>query len=174
MKPTAPLSIYVVDDDKLFTTSLTGEVKKMFKKETNVQSFSTGEECLKHFEQPPNIMILDYFLNSSYPEAMNGLEVLKKVMAVSPDTKVIMLSSQDKIEIAVNLIKYGAYDYIIKNDRIFLRTKMVVNNAAHSISVSEELKSVKLMTRMVSAIVGGVIVICIMIQLFFPTLFTKG
>ncbi len=174
MKTSEPLSIYLVDDDQLFITSLKDQVKKMFKFETNIQTFSTGEECLKNFQNPPNVIILDYFLNGDNPNAMNGLNVLKKIMQISPDTKVIMLSAQDKIEVAVNLIKYGAYDYIIKNDQVFLRTKLVVANAATAITVAKDFKDYKFMVKVVIGIIAAVIVACIVIQLFYPHLFMKG
>lgn len=174
MKSSESLSIFLVDDDQLFTTTLKDQVSKMFKFKTTIQTFSTGEECLKHFDKAPNIVILDYFLNSNSINAMNGLEVLKKILIKSPETKVIMLSGQDKMEIAVNLIKYGAHDYIIKNENVFLRTKLVIMNAANAISVSKELKSYKFAVRVAVGIITGVILGCIGVQLFFPNIFMKG
>src|ERR1051326_711509 len=107
MKRSKPLKVFLVDDDKVFSTALSYQLEKMFKSGTMVRSFSTGEECLTQLEHTrPNILILDYFLNSSYPDAMNGLQVLDKVIKVSPETKVIMLSAQDKMEVAVDTIKH--------------------------------------------------------------------
>lgn len=173
MKNTNALSVYVVDDDQLFTTSLQEQVKKIPGINTVVRTFSTGEECLKQFKNPPNIMVLDYFLNSSYPEAMNGMQVLKVVKQVSPDTKVVMLSAQDKMEIAVDLIKHGAYDYVIKNDKVFLKTKFALMNAANAITTAHEFKQYKIMVRMVTGVIIGIITTCIMIQVFYPSLFTR-
>ena len=59
----------------------------------------------------PKVIFLDYQLGD-----VNGLEILKKIKAVNPDTFVFFMSGQDKIEIAVNALKFGAIDYIIKND----------------------------------------------------------
>jgi|ERR1017187_3772263 DNA-binding NtrC family response regulator len=171
MKTSEPLSIYLVDDDQLFITSLKDQVKKMFKFETNIQTFSTGEECLKNLKNPPDIIILDYFLNSNSPNAMDGLKVLKKIMELNPETKVIMLSAQDKMEVAVNLIKFGAYDYVIKNDNVFNRLKLVISNAANSIKVAKELKNYKLMGKIAVGFFAGMIIICSIVQLFFPEVF---
>lgn len=172
MKISEPLSIFLVDDDQLFITALKDQVKKMFKFETNIQTFLTGEECLKSFKSPPKIVILDYFLNSNYQYAMNGLQVLKKIKDVSPETKVIMLSAQDKMEIAVKLIKLGAYDYIIKNDQVFLRTKFVLSNAANTISVAKEFKNYKLMVKIVLGTIATIIIACVVIQILAPTFFS--
>ena len=174
MQTSEPLTIFLVDDDPLFITSLKDQIKKMFKSETVIQTFSTGEECLQNLDKHPDIIILDYFLNSTIPDAMNGLRVLKKIIQLKPETKVIMLSGQENMEIAVNLIKYGAYDYIIKNDNVFLRTKLIVNNAASGIQVSKELKKTKLMIRIVTGIIIAVIVVIIVIQIFYPALFLRG
>ena len=173
MKTSEPLSIFLVEDDQLFIVSLKDQVKKMFKSETNIRTFSTGEECLKNFEHPPDIIILDYFLNSNSPTAMDGLKVLKRIIEISPQTKVIMLSSQDKMEVAVNLIKYGAYEYVIKNENVFNRIKLVVGNAANAIKVAKELKNYKLMAKIAVGIFAGMIIICSIVQLFFPEVFIK-
>ena len=173
MKTSKPLSIFIVDDDELFITSLKDQVKKMFKFEVNIKTFSTGEGCLNNFQNPPDIIILDYFLNSNYPDAMNGLKVLKKIMEISPETKVIMLSAQDKMEVAVNLIKFGAYDYIIKDDRLFVRIKLVVGNAVNAVKVAKELKSYKLMGKIAMAVFAVMIVTCIIVQMCCPDIFMK-
>ena len=146
----------------------------MFKPETTIRSFSSGEECLKSVENQPDIIILDYFLNGNDPNAMNGLQVLKKIKNISSDTKVIMLSAQDKMEIAVNLIKFGAYDYIIKNNNVFLRTKLVVSNAVNAISIAKELKNSKLMIKLVTGIIVGIVITVIALNLFYPALFMMG
>ena len=173
MNNSQPLTVFLVDDDPLFTTALKDQVKKTFPSQTNIKTFLTGEECLQNLLPPPNIIILDYFLNSNFPNAMDGLRVLKRVMEISPETKVIILSSQDKMEVAVNMIKYGAYDYIIKNDNVFLRIKLVLSNAANSIAVAKELKSYKMIMRTAMGIIIAIVAICILIQIFFPRVFLR-
>jgi len=170
MRTTGNLSVFLVDDDKLFTTSLSYELKEMFKQKISIQTFATGEECMKHYEHPPDIIILDYFLNSRYPDAMNGLQVLMRIMQVNPGAKVIMLSGQDKIEVAVDAIKNGAYDYIVKNDNVFLRLKFAILNAAESIAVTRNLRNYKLWTRIVILILLLTLA-CAAIQHYFPSSF---
>jgi two-component system, OmpR family, response regulator len=64
MKNSTELSVFLVDDDKMFLTSLAHQLKTMFKSKTKIQAFTTGEECLKHLNENPDIIILDYYLNS--------------------------------------------------------------------------------------------------------------
>ncbi|MCW3070400.1 MAG: response regulator receiver protein [Bacteroidetes bacterium] len=174
MKHSADTPLILVDDDKMFITSLSHQLKGIFKPERSIQAFYTGEEFLKHLKHEPCVIILDYYLNSSYKDAMNGLEVLKKIMKASPETKVIILSSQDKMEVAVDTIKHGAYDYIVKNDNVFLRTRLSIINAVDAITVSKELKSFKSLVRTVVVLILLIITGCILLQHYYPGISGSG
>ena len=144
MKTTEGLSICIVDDDKLSLESLTHSLKEGIKNIIKIRSFHTGEEFLKSVpEQKPDIVILDYMLNGLQPYAMDGLAVLKKIKQAYPEITVIMLSGQDKIEVALESIKDGAYDYIIKNDTVFLKMKNILKNVITSVLASKRLKNNK-------------------------------
>jgi FixJ family two-component response regulator len=136
--------------------------------EAKIKCFATGEEFLKHLNKKPGIVLLDYNLNGSYIDAMNGIDVLKRIMQESPDTKVIMLSSQEKMEVAVESIKYGAYDYIIKNDNVFMKTRLSIINASDAQTVSKELKSFKSMLKVVAVLVILIITGCLLLQKYYP------
>jgi ActR/RegA family two-component response regulator len=101
---------------------------------------------------------------------MNGLEILKKIMHVRPETKIIILSGQEKMEVAVDTIKHGAYDYIVKNDNVFLRTKLSIINATSALSVSKELKNFKFLVKVVVALILLIITGCIILQMYYPEL----
>lgn len=102
--------IFVVEDNTVYNKLITEYLKKQ--NFTQVKPFFSGEECVKAVEggEFPDIVIQDYFL-----EKMNGIDVLQKVKKLSPKSEFIFLTSHDNIEVAVNTIKYGAYDYIIKD-----------------------------------------------------------
>lgn len=102
--------IFVVEDNKVYNKLITEYLKKQ--NFTQVKHFFSGEECVKAVEggELPDIVIQDYFL-----ENMNGIDVLHKVKKLSPKSEFIFLTSHDNIEVAVNTIKFGAYDYIIKD-----------------------------------------------------------
>ena len=106
--------IYVVEDNKVYNKLVSEYLKKQ--NFTNVVSFFSGEECIEAVKKgnAPEIIIQDYFL-----EKMNGIDVLRKVKKLSPESEFIFLTNNESMEVAVNTIKFGAYDYIIK-DRITL------------------------------------------------------
>ena len=102
--------IYVVEDNKVYNKLLTEYLNKQGYK--NIKAFFSGEECVSAIQKgdEPDIVLQDYFL-----EEMNGLDVLKKVRKLSPESEFIFLTNNESMEVAVNTIKYGAYDYIIKD-----------------------------------------------------------
>lgn len=78
-------------------------------------SFYSVESCIQKLSNKPDLLVLDYHLNTSL-EKKNGDYILNYIQQEQLKTSVILLSGQDKINIAVNAIKEGVYDYIVKND----------------------------------------------------------
>lgn len=104
------LLVFVVEDNKIFNRVVSEHLKK--EGYTNIQSVFSGEECMEFIKKGtiPNIVIQDYNL-----DGMNGIDVLKLVKKQSPETEFIFLTSSENMEVAVNTIKFGAYDYIVKD-----------------------------------------------------------
>jgi two-component system OmpR family response regulator len=96
-----------------------------------IKTFATGELCLKNLSQNPDIIILDYHLNSVNKNAINGLATLDRIKKTNPRIPVIILSSQDKIEVAVNCMKHQAFDYIVKSETAFLRLQKAITTIFH-------------------------------------------
>jgi len=121
--------LFLVDDDALFLKSM--EIEFSRKTKSALETFASGELCLKNLSQNPDIVILDYYLNGIDKKAINGLETLDRIKAINPQIPVIMLSSQDKIAVAVNCMKHKAFDYIIKNESAFLRLQKAITTIFH-------------------------------------------
>lgn len=116
--------IFLVDDDALFLKSL--EIDFTQNTESYIKTFTTGELCLENISQNPDIIILDYYLNSIDINAINGVETLDRIKTANPLIPVIMLSSQDKIEVAVICMKHNAFDYVVKSETAFVRLKKII------------------------------------------------
>ncbi len=123
------IKLFLVDDDILFLKSL--EIDFIQNTESEIQTFVSGELCMENISQNPDVIILDYHLNSIDKNAINGLETLKRIKAFDPEIPVIMLSSQDKIEVAVNCMKHQAFDYIVKSETAFLRLQKAITSVFH-------------------------------------------
>lgn len=113
------ISLFLVDDDAVFLKSL--EIEFLQQTDFEIKTFSTGEICIKNLFQKPSIIILDYHLDGIEKHAMTGIDTLDKIKQFNKDIPVIMLSSQDKIEVAVNCMHHLAYDYIVKSETAFMR-----------------------------------------------------
>ncbi len=129
MKGEKNILIFLVDDDALFLKSL--EIEFAQNTQSAIMTFATGELCLEKVSLNPDIIILDYHLNSIDKNAINGLETLDKIKTTQPQIPVIMLSSQDKIEVAVNCMKHQAYDYIVKSETAFIRLQKAITTIFH-------------------------------------------
>jgi DNA-binding NtrC family response regulator len=148
-----PMSIFLVDDDKMFLTPLKHVLLEKIKPEIEITTFSDGEECVKRLDEKPDIVILDYYLNGANPEAMNGIDVLRHIKDESKETMVLMLSAQDNVEVAAHCVKHGAYDYVTKSESAFIRVENSVNNIISKIILSRQKKDVYKWNYIVAGIV---------------------
>jgi DNA-binding NtrC family response regulator len=108
-----------VDDDALFLKAL--EIEFLQHADFVIETFATGELCMQNLPHKPDVIILDYHLDGINKEAMNGMETLDKIKAFDPDLPVIMLSAQDKIDVAINCMHHNAFDYVVKSETAFMR-----------------------------------------------------
>lgn len=130
------VKIFVVEDDPVYQKMLKYIVE--LKPDHVIQTFSTGQECLDHLNENPTVITLDY----SLPD-MTGEEVLKAIKSYNKDINVIIVSSQDSINTAVELLKHGAYDYITKDADTKNRLLNSINNAKKSTSLIKEISQLR-------------------------------
>jgi DNA-binding NtrC family response regulator len=129
--------VFLVDDDALYLKSL--EINFTQDTEFVIATFATGEQCLENITQNPDIIILDYYLNGIQKNAINGIQTLDEIKKVNPDIPVIMLSSQDQIEVAVDCMKHLAYDYIVKSETAFIRLQKAITSIFHHQKIEKTL-----------------------------------
>ena len=117
--------LFLVDDEPIQNEMLKDYLNERYLYE--VKTFDNGEEMLKNMHLNPEIIVLDYHLSTHKPDAKDGVEILKSIKDQYPEVQVIMLSGQDKIDVAVDSMKYGAYDYVVKGETAFSRTENIIN-----------------------------------------------
>jgi DNA-binding NtrC family response regulator len=118
--------IFVVEDDKLYGKALNYYLS--LNPDNEVYWFQTGTECLENLNKYPSLVSLDYKL----PD-IKGSEVLKKIKEYNPNIPVIIVSGQEDINTAVNLLKEGAYDYFPKDKHTKERLWNSVKNIKKSL-----------------------------------------
>src|SRR5947209_20635834 len=124
------LSIVMVDDDPTMCEMVRDSLTKKFPG-VHLTTYNTGEDALSRISAEPDIFVLDYQLDSVKPDAMNGIQILSKLKERYPNVPAIFLTGQDRIEVASNTIKYGAYDYIVKNETAFHKLELAVTQLAN-------------------------------------------
>jgi DNA-binding NtrC family response regulator len=118
------IKLFLVDDDALFLKSL--EIEFMEQANFIIETYATGELCIEHLSHNPDIIILDYQLDGIDKTAMNGIETLDKIKAFNPEIPVVMLSSQDKIDVAIKCMHHKAFDYVVKSETAFMRLQKII------------------------------------------------
>lgn len=112
------IKIFIVDDEPLLSEMLADYLKEQ-SPGLIIQSFSTGEACLKNLHENPDAVVLDYHLNSREKDASNGIDILKELKRYNKTLPVIMLSGQKSYSIATKTIMFGAVHYVIKGKDAF-------------------------------------------------------
>lgn len=131
-----PFKIFVVEDNDWYNRLLIHNLS--LNPDYEIESFTTGTDCLKNLHKNPDVITLDYRL----PD-MKGLEILKKIKAENEEIQVILISEQSEIEVVVDLLKYGAYDYIVKSNDIRERLLNTVQNIREGINLKREIVSLR-------------------------------
>ena len=139
MKNENETKIFLVDDDAVYLKSL----EIAFGQQTGytIESYATGERCLENLPHNPDVIVLDYHLDGVDKTAMNGLQTLDKIKALNPDIHVVMLSSQDKIDVAINCIHHQAFDYVVKSETSFIRLKKIITIILRYQKLEQEMTS---------------------------------
>lgn len=119
------IKLFLVDDDALFLKSL--EIDFLQMADFSIETYATGEQCIENLSHCPDVIVLDYFLDSIDKTAMNGIKTLDKIKAINPEIPVVLLSSQDKIEVAIECMHHSAFDYVVKSETAFVRLQKIIS-----------------------------------------------
>lgn len=132
------IKLFLVDDDAVFLKSM--EIEFLQNADFIIETFATGELCIANLFRSPDVIILDYHLDGIDKNAMNGMETLDRIKAFNQDIPVIMLSSQDKIEVAIGCMHHRAFDYVVKSETAFVRLQKIITTIFSYKKMEKELK----------------------------------
>jgi len=126
MKTEPKIKLFLVDDDAVFLKSL--ELQFLNHADFEIKTFPTGELCIQNLNEKPDVIVLNYHLDGIVKNAINGMQTLNRIKEINAGIPVIMLSSQDKIEVAVSCMHHKAFDYVVKSETAFVRLQKVISN----------------------------------------------
>jgi two-component system response regulator AtoC len=121
--------IFIVEDDPWYGEIL--EYHLSLNPDYQIFRFNNGKECLSNLQKKPDLVTIDY----SLPD-MNGSELFRKIHQINPELPIIVISGQEDVSTAVELLKSGITDYLVKNDN----TKDLLWNAIIKIRENQSLK----------------------------------
>ena len=110
MNPSGRPKIFIVEDNFVFSYVLENVLKEQ--ENYKITTFTSGEECIELLDNNPDVIVLDYNLDKK----LNGLDTFKIIKSKLPETPVIVLSGQNDVQVAADLMKMGAFDYIEKRN----------------------------------------------------------
>jgi DNA-binding NtrC family response regulator len=162
------INIFIIDDNNLFSLALRANIETTFKKlPIKIHLFEIGEKCKSMFKIIiPELVILDYNLNSDHPSASNGLKVLEWIKKENSKTRVIMLTSEDSVDIAVKSFQQGASDYVVKTMTQFNKINYSLKNMFKILEAKTKARKYKLqriaLFVCIAFLLGGIIIIQIL------------
>jgi DNA-binding NtrC family response regulator len=136
MKGHHPFKIFIVEDDLWYSSML--EYTLSLNPDYQVKKFESAKSFLAALHEKPDVVSLDY----SLPDA-TGEELLQRVKELSPDTHVIIISGQEDVKIAINLLKKGVYEYIVKDEDTKDRLWNSIRHLRENSDLKEELAILK-------------------------------
>ncbi|RZJ90205.1 MAG: response regulator [Hymenobacter sp.] len=118
-----PSKIFLVDDDPFCRQLMEHAIRGLGF--SNVQAFDNGASCLDALIEEPEIIFLDQMMGS-----VSGTDALKAIKRFNPDIYVVLVSGQQQVQVAVDSLKYGAFDYVVKDEQLTDRLTSVLAKIA--------------------------------------------
>lgn len=157
-----PINVFLVEDNEVFTLALKSDIETAFpNRPIKINSFGTGEACMLKFKEiKPEVVIIDFHLNSKIVGAADGIKVMDWIKKENYTTNVIMLSSEDNIDIALKSLKHGACDYVVKTETKFKKINYSLLSLFKLMEAKKEAKKYKNLVYGMSAcillLIGGI------------------
>lgn len=118
--------VFIVEDNKPYAETLKVFLSAEVPAIKELKIFPVGETCLLELKKNPDIIIIDYFLDSKYYDAETGLQIIKQIRAEKPEVNIIVLSSQEDIDVVLEMVKKYNCSYVKKDTEAFEKVGEIV------------------------------------------------
>ena len=156
--------IFIVEDDPFYANLLEQEIKKS--RIGKVETFHSGENFLDNLFKMPDIVLLDHNLGT-----MSGIDILKQIKSVNPNIQVIFLSAQEKMNVAIQSLKYGAYDYVEKSESAIRRVKDLIKKIIKYKKIVKEKRDFKKVKIVLAILLTTIVGVALYLQFEHSSIF---
>ena len=118
--------VFIVEDDQVYARALENYIKINVPSVKEVFYFRVGETCIAELKRNPDLIIMDYMLNSKYDDAQTGVETIDEIRTILPDARIVVLSGQNDIEVALDIVNRQQCQYLVKDDKSFGKIKEIL------------------------------------------------
>jgi CheY-like chemotaxis protein len=147
-KPKAkqPKTVFIVEDNPAYARFLKNFLTHRFPSITECRIFPVGETCIMELGKEPDLIIMDYYLDSKYKDAENGVEAIREIRNHREDVAIILLSAKNNDQHLVAASKELNCYFIKKDEDAFYKIEAIYK----SISSSRYLISAQILSSVVS------------------------
>jgi two-component system, OmpR family, response regulator len=118
--------VFIVEDNPMYAKTLETFIKSSFPETKEIKICSTGETCLTELQRDPDVILIDYFLDTNDTTAATGIDIIKKIRTQKPEMNIIVLSSQNEIAVVLEAVKIYNCSYIKKDENAFDRVEEIL------------------------------------------------
>ncbi|HEY4788030.1 MAG TPA: response regulator [Bacteroidales bacterium] len=138
--------IFIVEDDAAFNKLISSYIKS--KGGYEVYSYLSGEDCLEKIHKRPHVILMDYEL-----PFRDGIEIMGVIKKRYPETTFIFLSGQTNVKVAVEALKEGAFDYIVKDNHAKENALNKIDQALRMKRLEKDQHSYKIVIRILAGVI---------------------
>jgi DNA-binding NarL/FixJ family response regulator len=118
--------IFIVEDNPMYAKTLESSIRASFPLVSEIKTFPVGETCLMELHRNPEVIVIDYYLDSKYDDAETGLEIIRQIRAEKPNVNIIVLSSQSEIDIVIEAVAKYNCSYVKKDEDSFSKVELLI------------------------------------------------
>ena len=127
--PVKTKTIFIIENNPAYAKSLELYLSTCIKDVEEIRIFPAAELCMLELDCNPGVVIVDCLADAGYDDSESGIELIKRLKARKPNTNVILLSPQDEISVAVELIKEYNCGYVKKDEHAFAKVEELIKEA---------------------------------------------
>ena len=130
------LDIFIIEDDPDYAELLHYQLRRL--SGPRIRHFETGEEALAHLDEAPHLVFLDIVL-----PGLSGLDVLRQIKQAQPELPVAIVSAQTNVNVALEAMRLGAYDYVTKGHDDTVKVRAIAGHIAERVALTREVDSLR-------------------------------